>query len=136
MILLELGWPLVNGKWLNSISKKSILVSFKKRKDVTASSFKKEITDSDDLIIITNLKDIIDSVLSTEFDVTQFIELTTIEDCYENEWLSEAYDNVDVTGNFVANYIEFVDDNFRNEIESKIRNKILKKYKNKDKIIE
>lgn len=116
--------------------KKSILDSFKKKKDVTALSFKKEITDSDDLIIITNLKDIIDSVLSTEFDVTQFIELTTIEDCYENEWLSEAYDNVDVTGNFVANYIEFVDDNFRNEIESKIRNKILKKYKNKDKIIE
>lgn len=115
--------------------KKSILDSFKKKKDVTALSFKKEITDSDDLIIITNLKDIIDTVLSTEFEVTQFIELTTIEDCYENEWLSEAYDNVDVTGNFVANYIELVDDNFRNEIESKIRNKILKKYRIKENIL-
>lgn len=116
--------------------KKSILDAFKKKKDVTSLSFKKEITDSDDLIVITNLKDIIDTILSTEFEVNQFIELTNHDDCYENEWLLEAYDNIDITGNFVATYIEMAGDDFRNEIESRIRNRILSKYKIKNKGIE
>lgn len=116
--------------------KKSILEAFKKKKDVTALSFKKEISDSDDLVIITNLKDIIDTALSIEFEVNQFIELSKYDDCYENQWLLSAYDNIDVTGNFVSLYTEMVDDDFKNEIESKIRNIILSKYKIKSKGIE
>ena len=109
--------------------KKSILDTFKKKKDVTSLSFKKEITNSDDLVIISNLKDIINMVINTEFEVNQFIELTTHDECYENEWLLEAYENIDVTGNFVENYLRYADDELINEIESKIRNKILKKYR-------
>ena len=46
----------------------------------------------------------------------------------ETEFVSDKYDLIDITGNFVPQYVNMVDSEFKVEIESKVRNKILKKY--------
>lgn len=101
-----------------------------KRKDVTTLSFKKEVTDSDDICIISNLSNIIDEILESEIDIDDFFKKCDM-DCLETRFVSNAFDTFQITGNFFPRYAEMVDFNFRAEIESKIRNRILKKYKNK-----
>ena len=102
-----------------------------KKKDVTSMSFKKEITDPNDMYIIANLSSIIDMILSQDIDVDDFFENCDDDECLETRFVANAFDNMKLTGNFVENYIGMLDDVFKSEIESKVRNKILKKYKKK-----
>lgn len=114
---------------LNYIDKyrKSLSEISGKKKDVTTLSFKKEITNVEDLNIIANLSDIIDFILSVEMDVSEFLTLT--KQCLETKLIDEAYDEFKVTGNFVDKYKSMIDRDFKRDIEVKVRNKILKKYK-------
>lgn len=103
-----------------------------RRKDVTTLSFKREITDPKDIYILSNLSDIIDSILGMDITVDDFFENCDDDDPYlETMFVSSKYDQFIITGNFVENYINMIDSDFKSEIESKIRNKILKKYKKK-----
>lgn len=108
--------------------KKSLAELSSRKKDVTTLSFKKEIKNPDDINIIANLKDIIDFILNIDMDVQRFLDLTY--NSLETEWLDEAYSSIYITGNFVDRYRDMLNDEFKQEIESKVRNKILKKYKN------
>lgn len=98
-----------------------------KKKDVTTLSFKREVTNTDDLNILANLSDIIDYILTVDIDVTEFLSLT--KQCLETSMIDAAYDNFKITGNFVDNYKDMLDKDFKRELENKVRNKILKKYK-------
>ena len=70
-------------------------------------------------------------ILSQDIDIDDFFENCDDDECLETRFVASAFDKMKLTGNFVENYIEMLDDDFKSEIESKVRNKILKKYKKK-----
>lgn len=119
---------------LNSLNenKRSICDALPKKKDVTSLSLKRNVTDEDDLTIISNISDAIDMVLITSSSITKFLEQCSIDEpSLEAEYISDKYDSCDITGNFIEKYIDMLDDSFKVEIECKVRNKILKKYNKK-----
>ena len=103
--------------------------SLPKKKDVTSLNLKAEIDNEEDIIIISNLNEVIDDILSIDFSVEEFLELCTDKgNCLETEFIKDSYNNYVITGNFVEEYEKMVDSYFKTELESKVRNKILKKY--------
>ena len=105
-----------------------------KKKDVTSMSFKKEITDPIDIYILSNLSNLIDMILDELVEdvlIDDFFEKCSDEDCLETRFVSNTFDETDISGNFLEKYVDMLDVDFKSEIESKIRNKILKKYKKK-----
>lgn len=97
------------------------------KKDVTTLSFKREVTDPVDIYILSNLHSIITDILKREIDVDDF--LNRCDDCLETNFVKDKFDSLDITGNFIDKYVEMVDNDFIANIETKIRNKILKKYR-------
>ena len=97
----------------------------------TTLSFKKEVTDPEDISILGNLSSIIDEILSQDIDLDLFFDTCDNESTLETRFVSKAYDDAKITGNFIQPYIDMIDSDFKSGIESKIRNKILKKYKKK-----
>ena len=119
--------------------KSSIAGSMSKKKDVTTLNLKAEIDNEEDIIIISNLNTVIDDILSIDFTVEEFLDLCTNDgNCLETEYVKNAYNECAITGNFVEEYIEMVGPYFRTELESKLRNKILKKYpkRKSDEVVE
>lgn len=109
--------------------KDDLLETNPKKKDVTSLNFKAEIDDDDDIIILSNLGDIIDTIISQDFSVDEFMELCTNEDnCLETEYVKSQIESFTITGNFIPEYMQMVNPFFKVELESKIRNQILKKY--------
>lgn len=100
-----------------------------KRRDVTSLSFKREITDPIDIHIISNLHSIIIDILDEDITVDDFFDNCDNDGCLETLFVKEKFENFEITGNFVPHYIRMLDDDFISDIETKIRNKILKKYR-------
>lgn len=102
------------------------------KKDVTYLTFKQEIENEDDAIIISNLSTVISNIIDDvkhNYTVSKFFEMSDYNEYdYIREFVINAYDNFDLTGNFVPMYCDMIDVNFLIEIESKVRNFILKKY--------
>lgn len=113
-------------------NKKELQNSYEKKKDVTSLTFKTEIDDEGDVIILANLIEIIHNILDfvkDECDVDDFFKLCEGDEVnLELEFVKSSYDNLHITGNFVESYVDMVDETFCSEIQSKIRNRILKKY--------
>jgi len=114
-----------------------ILSTYEKKKDVTTLNFKSEIDDEYDVQVISNLGDIVRGIfedLRNLNDIDKFIELCKGDEvCLELEIVQSAINDNSVTGNFIEKYIEMIDDEFLSEIQSKVRNKILKKYPYREK---
>ena len=101
-----------------------------KKKDVASLSFKKEITDPKDIYILSNIHSIITEILySEDIDIDEFLEKCDNDGSLETQFVIEQYDNLTITGNFIDKYIEMLNTTFISDIETKIRNKILKKYR-------
>ena len=102
---------------------------FVKKKDVIYLNFKAEIDDEFDVLVLSNLSSIIEHILVEDYDIDTFLELTTSDELsVELEFVKAQFDDFTLTGNFIQSYIAMVDSYFRNELESKVRHKILKKY--------
>ena len=100
------------------------------KKDVTAIALKKYVTDDMDLNIVSNIGDVIRYILDSEISVTEFLDYSSLnKPNLEAEYISDKYDTCDITGNFVENYCGMLNEDFLVEIECKVRNKILKKYR-------
>ena len=81
---------------------------------------------------MVNIAKVIDIISSNPFDVDEFLEFSKGDDAdVENEYINEKYDEFIVNGNFVEPYFFMLSDTFRIEVECKVRNKILKKYRKK-----
>lgn len=100
-----------------------------KKKDVTTLAYKKDIEDPDDLLILSNIPEIVDYVLDKDFDVDEFLKLSMGKHDYECEYVDGAYDDFQITGNFVEPYTNFVDNTFKSELIDKVRTKYFKKIK-------
>lgn len=102
---------------------------FIKKKDVIYLNFKSEISDEFDVLILSNMSSIIEYILSQNYDIDEFLTLTTNDEMrVDLEFVKASFNDFTLTGNFVVPYISMVDKYFRTELESKVRNKILKKY--------
>ena len=109
-----------------------------KKKDVTSLSFKRFVTDNADIYILSNLSDIIQEILEEDINVDMFFDLCDDpgDECLETRYVRAKFDDFTITGNFTESYKEMLDPEFVSDIESKVRNKILKKYKKMKKDIE
>lgn len=117
-------------------NKEDISSIFVKKKDVIYLNFKSEINDEYDVMILSNLSNIIKHILSGEYTVDEFFELASPNEVnIETEYVKAAFNNFTLTGNFVQAYILMVDGYFISELESKVRTKILKKYPKRKKEI-
>lgn len=117
--------------------KPTIVANLDEKKDVTTNTYRLELDDPDDVRIIANLGLIIKDYLNdlaTNKDVDDFFRYCVGDSlCLETEFVRDKFDQFRLVGNFVRKYTEMVDRNFQSEIESKIRNHILKKYAHKRK---
>lgn len=113
-------------------NKEEICDSVNRKKDITSLSLKKEISDPDDIAIIANLSDIVDMVFAAyqegeRYDIMDFIKNTDYNSpSLETEYVYDAYENDEITGNFIDKYIGMITNDFRHEIESKVRKKYIK----------
>ena len=109
--------------------KKEICDFLPKKKDVSTLTFRKDIEDPDDILILTNLDEIIDYALSRGFTVEEFLDLIDRDEpSLERYLLEQYYDEAKIVGNFLDKYFRMVTRNFKIEIECAVRNDILKKY--------
>ena len=109
--------------------KKEICEDLPKKKDVTFNIFKEEIENEDDVVILSNLDRVIDLVLSTDFDVDEFLQLCEGDgSSLENEFVRDKFEDFTLVGNFIIKYVNMISDDFKIDLESKIRNRILKRY--------
>lgn len=102
-----------------------------KRKDITATNFKSEIDDDYDIQVLANLDNIIEGITAEvkNYTVDDFFKLCTGDELsLELEFVENAYFEFNITGNFIEKYFEMINDDFLVEIQSKLRNRILKKY--------
>lgn len=117
---------------------------FEMRDDVTVQSFRNEINNDYDILVLSQLKYIIKYALSPEFteemDIDDFFDLCEGDSLsLELEFVRSKFETDDITGNFIRSYCDMIagDDEAISEIQSKVRNKILKKYpKRKSKTVD
>lgn len=111
--------------------RKEILDIVPRKKDVTSLNLKKDDIDADDIAIIASLSEIIRHIIfDKEHDIDYFLQNSDLDEPrLETELMIDLFDNFKITGNFYPYYRKMVDDTFLKEIECKVRNKILKKYK-------
>lgn len=118
--------------WIEE-NKDEIADDLPKRKDVSTNSLREYIDNSNDLAILSNLASVIDMAIEDDtIDVDKFLNLSRGNGAnLENDYISEHYDTFDITGNFVESYSKLLKDSLRVELECKLRNKLLKKYRKK-----
>lgn len=117
----------------NMIDNKSIVESrYPMSTNVTAVALSKEIDNEYDIMVLSNLRAIIDDILldiSTYDTVEPFFELCQGDEVLlELNFVEDLYDKYQITGNFIEKYIDMIDEDFKSDIQSKVRNLILKKY--------
>lgn len=101
-----------------------------KRKDVTTNSFKEEIGDEYDILVLTNLPKIVNYVLENILPAYEFLTMCMDErPCLETTFVMEKFEKYEITGNFSNTYASMmlsVDD--KSDVISAIRSRILNKY--------
>jgi hypothetical protein len=73
-----------------------------KRKDVTTMNMKKACNDKNDILILSNLSDVINYILNIEFDASEFIELCIEPGEELGEKIKEWVQNFTIPGDFVS----------------------------------
>ena len=119
-------------KWIED-NKHTFVEELPKREDTTTVAMREYIQDASDIAIITNIPTVVKMALSDDdVDVDKFLSYSHGKDSnLENEFITEAFDEFKITGNFVESYKKILNEDIIMEIESKVRNKILKKYRKK-----
>lgn len=116
-------------------NEKELSETLTRKKDVTTLAFKSEIDDDFTILILSNMGEVVERALDSvrdAFDIDEFLNYCEVDEpVFEVDFIREAYDSMDITGNFLEKYVDMVDKNFRIEIESKIRNILLKDYPNR-----
>ena len=113
-------------------NKRELSDTLPKKKDVSSLNLKRDGIDADDIVIVSNLYTIILNIIEHDHDVDEFILNSDVNDPrLETDMMNEYYENFTVTGNFYPEYRKMLNTPFIKEIESKLRNKILKPYKKK-----
>lgn len=100
-----------------------------RKKSVTYLSMRKEIDDPVALSVLSDISAVIDVIADSDMDVDEFLELAKYDNnSIEVEVIQDAYEEFKVTGNFTSACFDLLSFDLRQEIESKVRNKLMKKY--------
>lgn len=101
-----------------------------KKRDVTQISLKKQIKNKDELIILSNLPEVIKFIFYLDIDNLDFIKYCCRDDLYEAIKIKDLIITARLTGNFVREYMTLIKDKYDNildEILTEVRYKIIKK---------
>lgn len=99
------------------------------RSDVTTKAYENVLRDRD-ARIVANMDNIIHDALDAEYSVDEFIDACMNEDATtEALYIKDAFDNMDITGNFVSKYLGYSSD-FYSKISTSLRHYIFDKYPN------
>lgn len=112
-------------------NKKLLAEQLPERNDVSTNSLKQVVDDRDDLLVLANLNTAIEMSLKDDSVlVDEFLSLAYGKDNnLENDFITDKFEGFELTGNFVIPYSKILPEEMRIEIECKIRNKLLKKYR-------
>ena len=119
-------------------NKDEIVRDIDRKKDVTYRAFKREIEDEDYVLILSNLDVVVEKIIDkiiNEYTVDKFLEMTDPGEYDPNyEFVKKAYNASDnlLVGNFIEKYCKMIDPIFMIDIESKVRNYILKKFPDRE----
>lgn len=115
-------------------NKDELVSKYVKNKDITLASFKDMITDKIALTAISNVGYIVDDCIE---DIRKISDLDTFFDLcdgkkpsVELEYVRACFDDMRLTGNFIASYTDKLDDDTISDIKTTVRKKLIKKYKN------
>lgn len=109
--------------------KKDICGLVQKKKDAFTMACRKDIYDPNDVLILSNLNDILSYILTREFTVEEFFELTELDEPSLEKYMVDGwYDKGLVVGNFLTKYFRMLTKPFRIELECSVRNHILSQY--------
>jgi hypothetical protein len=113
-------------------NKSELASRYTKRRDVTYLTFVNELDDEEVVLILSNLSDVIDVIIAKmidSYDVDEFFRMCDSGECNLNlEFIKNAYDKFDITGNFIEKYALMIDNYFKVELEARLRSNILKDY--------
>lgn len=90
----------------NKMSLSSLFDDEYKRKDVTTMNMKKQLDSREDILILSNLPDVINYILSQEISNEDFLNLSVEDGELVGEQIKEANASFKLAGNFVANIID------------------------------
>lgn len=95
-----------------------------KRKDVTTINMKKKFKNKEDVLILSNLLDVINHILNLEFDPVDFVELCSEPEELVADYIKNATSSFIISGNFVPsvlNELKFSHNDTIDEIASSIK---------------
>lgn len=99
-----------------------------RRKDVTTLNMKKKTKNRSEVIILSNLPNIISYILDTEHQPEEFIELSSEAEEMVAEYIKNAVTSFTISGNFVGsvlNEIKFAHNDTIDEIASSVRMELI-----------
>lgn len=93
--------------------------------------------DKIDVLILANLFDIIKTIIDNEeTDIADFVNASDWHEPWlETELMQDRIETNEIVGNFYPKYKNLLSNEVLREIEGKVRNKILKKYKNNERVV-
>lgn len=102
---------------------------FEARRDISYLAYRKKLNDQD-IMLISNLADIITYILTKDITLDEFFELCVGEESgVELMTVVEGYNDMTMTGNFIPKYAKMIGPTLRLELEQIIRSNILRKYR-------
>lgn len=108
-----------------------------KRKDVSTSSFKEEINNEYDVIILVNLPDIVNDIINDVLPAGEFLRLCVDDKpCLETSFVRDKFENYIITGNFSDMYVNMLGEDEKSEIVSAVRSRILSDYPSRYAVID
>lgn len=112
----------------NKVELANLFDSEYKRKDVTTMNMKKSLKSKEDVLVVSNLINVINYVLDLEFDASEFIDLCIEPGDYLGEEIKKSTDVFEISGDFVPPMIDELKINHNDiidEIASSIRLSII-----------
>lgn len=116
------------------IKNKKILVEqfskLAKSKDVTSISLKKQIKNKDDVLILSNLPNVIKHIIHLDIEPIDFLKYACDDEYYEGTIIKQMLLNGKIVGNFITNYFDPITDSHNDildEIQTEVKLKLMKK---------
>lgn len=114
-------------------NKKSLVEQFEKqskKKDVTSISLKKQIKNKDDILLISNLPNVIKYIMNLYIEPLDFLKYACDDEYYEGTILRQMILTSKVVGNFVTEYLNLIvynNDDILDEVQTDVKLKLMKK---------
>lgn len=114
-------------------NKKFLVEQFEKqskKKDVTSISLKKQIKNKDDILLISNLPNVIKYIMNLYIEPLDFLKYACDDEYYEGSILKQMILSGKLVGNFVTEYLNLIvydNDDILDEVQTDVKLKLLKK---------